>query len=46
MRIWTGIADAQIAVNTTPVGMFPNTGVSPVSLARFPELPGRTGRGL
>ena len=31
-------ADAQIAVNTTPLGMFPNTGVSPVSLARFPEL--------
>ena len=25
-------ADAQIAVNTTPVGMYPNTGVSPVDL--------------
>mgnify|MGYP001620217882 FL=1 len=31
-------ADAQIAVNTTPVGMYPNTGVSPVDLSRFPKL--------
>ena len=31
-------ADAQIAVNTTPLGMYPNTGVSPVSLGRFPKL--------
>ena len=28
-------ADAQIAVNTTPVGMYPNTGVSPVDLHRL-----------
>ncbi len=31
-------ADAQIAVNTTPLGMYPNTGASPVDLSRFPKL--------
>ena len=31
-------ADTEIAVNTTPVGMYPNTGVSPVDLSRFPKL--------
>lgn len=31
-------ADTQIAVNTTPVGMYPNTGVSPVDLHRLPRL--------
>ena len=30
--------DAEIAVNATPVGMYPNTGVSPVDLSRFPAL--------
>ena len=30
--------DAEIAVNATPVGMYPNTGVSPVDLSRFPKL--------
>lgn len=30
--------DAEILVNTTPVGMYPNTGVSPVDLSRFPKL--------
>ncbi len=29
-------ADAALLVNTTPVGMYPNTGVSPVSLDAFP----------
>ena len=29
-------ADAALIVNTTPVGMYPNTGVSPVSLNSFP----------
>lgn len=33
-------ADAQILVNTTPVGMYPNTGVSPVNLDQFPKLEG------
>ena len=28
-------ADAEIIVNTTPVGMYPNTGVSPVDLSVF-----------
>ena len=29
-------ADAEILVNTTPLGMYPNTGVSPVELRDFP----------
>lgn len=33
-------ADADIIINTTPVGMFPNCGVSPVSLDLFPRLSG------
>ena len=32
--------DAAILVNTTPVGMYPNTGVSPVDLSQFPQLEG------
>jgi len=31
-------ADARVLVNTTPVGMFPHTGVSPVELNLFPSL--------
>ena len=31
-------ADAQILVNTTPVGMYPNNRVSPVNLDRLPNL--------
>lgn len=33
-------ADASLIVNTTPVGMYPNTGVAPVSLDIFPHLEG------
>jgi len=33
-------ADAAVIVNTTPVGMYPNTGVSPLDLKRFPRLEG------
>ena len=33
-------ADADIVVNTTPVGMYPNTGVSPVDLTAFPRCSG------
>lgn len=33
-------ADAQVLVNTTPVGMHPNWGQSPVSLDAFPALEG------
>ena len=32
--------DAAILVNTTPVGMYPNTGVSPVNLDLLPKLEG------
>lgn len=32
--------DASIIVNTTPVGMYPDTGVSPVDLEMFPQLEG------
>lgn len=33
-------ADAAIIVNTTPVGMYPDTGISPVNLDVFPQLEG------
>lgn len=33
-------ADARLIVNATPVGMYPDTGVPPVDLSRFPELEG------
>lgn len=33
-------ADATVLVNATPVGMYPNAGVSPVSLDNFPQLRG------
>ncbi len=33
-------ADAAVIVNTTPVGMYPNTAISPVSLNLFPHLEG------
>lgn len=32
--------DAAILVNATPVGMYPNTGISPVDLDAFPHLEG------
>ena len=32
--------DAAVIVNATPVGMYPNTGVSPVDLKLFPKLEG------
>ena len=32
--------DAVLIVNTTPVGMYPNTGKSPVDLKQFPHLRG------
>ena len=32
--------DAAILVNTTPLGMFPNTGAAPVSVADFPACEG------
>lgn len=33
-------ADASVIVNTTPVGMYPKTGMAPVDLKRFPRLEG------
>lgn len=33
-------ADAAVIVNTTPVGMYPNTGISPIDLDLFPRLEG------
>ncbi len=33
-------ADAAVLVNTTPVGMYPDVGVSPVDLDAFPQLEG------
>jgi len=33
-------ADAQVLINTTPVGMYPNCGAAAVSLAAFPQLEG------
>lgn len=33
-------ADAEVIINTTPVGMYPNNGTAAVSLAGFPKLGG------
>ena len=33
-------SDAEFLINTTPVGMFPHAGTSPVDLTRFPRLCG------
>ena len=33
-------ADADIIINTTPVGMYPNAGISPVDLSLFPDCRG------
>ena len=33
-------ADASVIVNATPVGMYPNTGVSPIDLKQFSHLEG------
>lgn len=32
--------DASVIVNTTPVGMYPNVGISPIDLNQFPSLEG------
>jgi shikimate dehydrogenase len=34
------IADADVIINTTPVGMYPQNGESPLDLSRFPALSG------
>ena len=33
-------ADCQVLINATPVGMYPNVGVSPVDLSRLPAVEG------
>ena len=38
--LYTGHADAEVLINTTPVGMYPNTGTSPADIARLPKLTG------
>lgn len=35
---YTTHTDAQIIVNTTPVGMYPNIGKSPIQVSKFPKL--------
>ena len=39
-NVYADHADAQIVLNTTPVGMYPNNGKSPLDLARFKDLEG------
>ena len=38
--VYTLHADADILINTTPVGMFPNCDAKPAELSRFPSLSG------
>lgn len=33
-------SDTQVIINTTPVGMYPNNGISPVDISKFPKLCG------
>lgn len=33
-------SDAAVIVNTTPVGMYPNVGISPIDLTQFPTIEG------
>ena len=39
-NVYTLHADADVVVNTTPVGMYPNTGASPLRLSEFKHLSG------
>lgn len=39
-ELYKSNADAEIMINTTPVGMFPNTYASPVDLDKFPKISG------
>ena len=38
--LYTDHADAQVLINTTPVGMYPNTGTSAADISRLPNLTG------
>ena len=37
-NVYTLHADADVIVNTTPVGMYPSNGISPIRLSAFPSL--------
>lgn len=39
-EMYEGHKDAEIIINTTPLGMFPNPDAMPVDLSRFPKLNG------
>lgn len=39
-NVYTLHRDADVIVNTTPVGMYPNTGDTPIRLSEFPTLSG------
>ena len=39
-NVYEKAADAEIIINTTPVGMFPNTEEKPIELSRFANLSG------
>ena len=35
-NVYTAAADTQIVINCTPVGMYPNNGISPIDLTKLP----------
>lgn len=39
-ELYDSHADAEIVINTTPVGMYPNNYASPIDISRFPSLIG------
>ena len=39
-ELYTSHSDIEAVINTTPVGMYPNTDSSPIELSRFPALIG------
>lgn len=39
-RLYEQHTDAEVIVNTTPVGMYPNNGESPIELSAFPKCEG------
>ena len=39
-NVYTDHADAQIIINTTPVGMYPSNGISPIDISKFADLSG------
>ncbi|MBR5543499.1 MAG: shikimate dehydrogenase [Oscillospiraceae bacterium] len=39
-NVYERCSDAEIIINTTPVGMYPKTGIAPVDISRFEKLSG------